>query len=111
MPDHMGEETSHFGLDAATIRKIQDVLSRFPEIESAVIYGSRAKGNYKPGSDIDLSLMGEALTEDRLLQLANRLDGLMLPYQFDLNRFHSLQNTALIEHIERIGKVFYTRVI
>jgi predicted nucleotidyltransferase len=105
----MGEETSHFGLDAATIGKIQGALSRFPEIESAVIYGSRAKGNYKPGSDIDLSLMGETLTEDQLLQLENRLDDLMLPYQFDLNRFHSLQNTALIEHIERIGKVFYVR--
>lgn len=105
----MGEETPRFGLDDATIRRIQDILSQFPEIESAVIYGSRAKGNYKPGSDIDLSLIGKTLTENRLLQLENRLDELLLPYQFDINRFHALQNKALIEHIERIGRDFYTR--
>lgn len=105
----MKEDTRHFGLDAATIRKIQGVLAQFPEIEQAIIYGSRAKGDFQPGSDIDLSLIGNTLSEDRLLQLANRLDDLLLPYQFDLNRFHTLQNQALIEHIERSGKTFYTR--
>lgn len=105
----MAGETRRFGLDAATIHKIQDVLSQFPEIEKALLYGSRAKGNYRPGSDIDLSLIAETLTADRLLQLENRLDDLLLPYQFDLNLFHALQNPALIEHIERVGKIFYER--
>lgn len=105
----MTEETRRFGLDATTIRKIQGILSQFPEIEKAVIYGSRAKGNYRPGSDIDLSLIGNTLTEDRLLQLANQLDDLLLPYHFDLNRFQALQNPALIEHIKSVGKTFYTR--
>ncbi len=105
----MVQESIHFGLEGATIDKIRAVLAQYPEVEKAVIYGSRAKGNYKSGSDIDLSLVGETLTEDRLLQLENRLDDLMLPYLFDLNRFHSLQNGALIEHIERVGKVFYSR--
>jgi predicted nucleotidyltransferase len=105
----MAHESLHFGLDASTINKIQTVLAQYPEVEKAVIYGSRAKGNYKPGSDIDLSLLGNKLTEERLLRLENQLDDLMLPYQLDLNRFHSLQNRALIDHIERVGKVFYLR--
>lgn len=107
----MGKETSLFGLDAATIDKIRTVLVQYPEVEQAAIYGSRAKGNYKPGSDIDLSLIGSTLTEDRLLQLENQLDDLLLPYQLDINRFHALQNQTLIEHIERVGKVFYTRAV
>jgi type I restriction enzyme S subunit len=98
-----------FGLGAENIRKIQAVLAQYVEIEKVMIYGSRAKGNYKPGSDIDLSLFGKALSEDQLLRLENQLDDLMLPYQFDLNRFHSLQNKALIEHIERVGIVLYSR--
>lgn len=102
-------QTRRFGLDAATIHKIQGVLSQFPEIETAIIYGSRAKGNYQPGSDIDLSLIAETLTADRLLQLENRLDDLLLPYQFDLNPFHALHNPALSEPIERVGKIFYER--
>ena len=98
-----------FGLDQSVIARIRDVLAQFPEIERVVIYGSRAKGTYKPGSDIDLSLVGKAITEDRLLRLENRLDDLMLPYEIDLNRFDTLQNEALIDHIERVGQVFYER--
>lgn len=96
-----------FGLDHSVIDRIKDVLGQFPEIERAVIFGSRAKGTYKPGSDIDLSLVGKAITEDKLLRLENRLDDLMLAYEIDINRFDILQNEALIEHIKRVGQVFY----
>lgn len=105
----MVQESLRFGLTVETINKIQAVLAQYPEVEKAVIYGSRAKGNYKSGSDIDLSLFVNELTEERLLQMKNQLDDLMLPYQLDLNRFHSLENRALIEHIERVGKVFYSQ--
>lgn len=98
-----------FGLDHSVIARIGGVLSQFPEIDRAVIYGSRAKGTYKSGSDIDLSLVGKAITEDTLLRLENRLDDLMLPYEIDLNRFDVLQNEALIEHIQRVGRMFYER--
>ena len=98
-----------FGLDHSVIARIGGVLSQFPEIDRAVIYGSRAKGTYKPGSDIDLSLVGKAITEDTLLRLENLLDDLMLPYEIDLNRFETLQNEALVDHIQRVGRVFYER--
>jgi predicted nucleotidyltransferase len=82
-------------------------MSTYPSIERAVIYGSRAKGNYKPGSDIDLTLFGPAITEAELLALENRLDDLLLPYTFDISRFHTLQNPQLIDHIQRVGQDFY----
>jgi len=98
-----------FGLKHALIEQIGKVLATYPEIERAVIYGSRAKGNYKPGSDIDLALMGDQITETRLLELETRLDDLLLPYKLDLCRFHALQNQLLIDHINRVGMDFFIR--
>ncbi|MFN9945187.1 MAG: nucleotidyltransferase domain-containing protein, partial [bacterium] len=60
-------------------KKIQQVLAGFPEVEKAVLYGSRAKGNYKPGSDIDLTLFGEELDERVMSRLYWALDDLLLP--------------------------------
>ena len=97
------------GLSAATADKIRDDFARFPAVEKAVLYGSRAKGNYKTGSDIDLSLYGKELTADTLWQIADALDDLLLPYSFDLSIFEQLDHVGLREHIERVGKVFYQR--
>lgn len=96
-----------FGLPEETITRINAVLGDYPSIERAVLYGSRAKGNYKRGSDIDLTLVGPKITEAELLSLENRLDDLLLPYTFDISRFETLQNTQLIDHINRIGQDFY----
>ncbi len=98
-----------FGLKDETIEKIGAVLSRFPEVEKAILYGSRAKGNFKRGSDIDLTLIGSALTHKTLLRIDNELDDLLLPYHIDLSIFESISNPDLLEHIERVGAVFYER--
>lgn len=99
---------SRFGLSESLIQQVNAVLADFPSIEKAILFGSRAKGNHKAGSDIDLSLIGP-VTEVELLTLENRLDDLLLPYTFDLNRFATLENRALIDHIERVGLEFYVR--
>lgn len=96
-----------FGLKPDTISRINSVFAAHPEIEQAVLYGSRAKGNYRAGSDIDLCLKGEALTLTQLLKIENELDDLLLPYKIDLSLFQSLDNAELIDHIHRVGVVFY----
>jgi predicted nucleotidyltransferase len=98
-----------YGLTETTIESIQAVFARFPEVEKAVLYGSRAKGNFKPGSDIDLTLYGGALTTDLCSAVASALDDLPLPYTFDLSVFAALHHAKLREHIERVGVVFYER--
>jgi predicted nucleotidyltransferase len=75
-----------------------------------VLYGSRAKGNYKNGSDIDLTLMGQGLQTDHLLKIMGELDDLLLPYMIDLSLFHQLTHPELINHIRRVGIVFYDRM-
>lgn len=95
-----------FGLSNEDIDKIKVVFAKFPEIERVVIYGSRVKGNYKPSSDIDLTLVGEKLNLTLLQTLENEIDDLLLPYKFDISIFHQISNPDLINHIERVGKEF-----
>ena len=97
------------GLSAGTVAGIQDVLSRHPEIERAILYGSRAKGDYKTGSDIDLTLCGPDLTPALLASIADELDDLLLPYTIDLLILDRLDHPSLREHIERVGQEFYRR--
>lgn len=98
-----------YGLTENTLEKICAVFARFPEIDKAVLYGSRAKGTFKPGSDIDLTLYGAALTPALCATIADALDELLLPYSIDLSVFAALNHASLEEHIQRIGVVLYSR--
>jgi len=99
-----------YGLQDATIEKIRAVLARCPQVEKAVLYGSRAKGNYKNGSDIDLTLCGGAdLTMNVLYKVTEELDGLLLPYTIDLSIFSHISDPDVIEHIQRVGLTFYQK--
>ena len=101
--------SDRFGLTEATIEKIAGVLAGHPQVKQALLYGSRAKGNYKNGSDIDLTLMGQELQTDDLLQIMGELDDLLLPHMIDLSIFHQLNHPELIDHIRRVGIIFYER--
>jgi type I restriction enzyme S subunit len=98
-----------FGLKTETIEAIREVLAKYPEVEKAILYGSRAIGNYRPGSDIDLTLIGEKLNLSTLQKIEDELDDLLLPYKIDLSLHKQIQNQELLEHIERVGKVFFDR--
>lgn len=98
-----------YGLKDKVIQEIGGVFSKYPQIEKAILYGSRAKGNYRNGSDIDLTLQGEGLTLTMLFRIETELDDLMLPYKIDLSNFHQIGNPDLVAHIERVGLVFYQK--
>jgi predicted nucleotidyltransferase len=96
-----------FGLKEETVEKIKKIFQLEPKIHEAVIFGSRAKGNFKNGSDIDLALKGGNLSHDDILKMYNLLDELNLPYTFDLLIFSQIKDKEVIEHINRAGKSFY----
>ena len=98
-----------YGLKKETVKKINTVFARYEEVEEATLYGSRAKGNYKSGSDVDLTLKGKQLNLKLLNKISLDLDDLLLPYTFDLSIYHHITASDLIEHIERVGKVFYKK--
>ena len=98
-----------FGLKDEVIERINDVFRRFPGIDEVILYGSRAKGNFKPGSDIDLTVKGEQIDLSTLYKVERELDDLMLPYMIDISIWSQIDNQDLLEHIQRVGRVFYSR--
>ena len=98
-----------FGLSEITIQKICTVFAGYPQVEEAILYGSRAKGNYKHGSDIDLTLRGQSLTWDILYKLLQEIDDLMLPYTFDLSILAQISDPDVVDHIRRVGVTFYAK--
>jgi predicted nucleotidyltransferase len=97
------------GLTDGTVAQIRATLARYPEVEKALLYGSRAKGNHKPGSDIDLTLLGTDVTQKVLGRIQGELEEGQLPYRFDLSILSEITQAELIEHIRRVGVVFYEK--
>jgi predicted nucleotidyltransferase len=97
------------GLPAATLDKLSSVFARHAAIDAVLIYGSRAKGNYRRGSDIDLTIKGEAMSFAEFMQLQDQIDDLMLPYTVDLSQYRQIDNAELIAHIDRVGVAIYAR--
>ncbi|WP_256005515.1 nucleotidyltransferase domain-containing protein [Pedobacter deserti] len=92
-----------YGLKESTISAMQEVFGKFPKVERVLLYGSRAKGNFRPGSDIDLVLVAPELSLGQLHHIEMELDDLLLPYQLDIALYHHIDNRELLEHIARVG--------
>lgn len=100
----------NLGLSEFDMEYIIDTIKKFDEIDKAIVFGSRAKGNFKPGSDIDIAIYGEKITFDILSRLHSSLeDESPMPYLFDIVDFTHSNNKELKEHIERAGKVIYDK--
>ena len=100
-----------FGLEDSVIEKINSIFCQYENIEKVILYGSRAKGNYKRGSDIDLTIVSESdqLSFSDLAKAENQLDDLMLPYKIDISLMEQISNPDLIDHIDRVGILFYRK--
>ncbi|MCC6127711.1 MAG: nucleotidyltransferase domain-containing protein [Chlamydiae bacterium] len=98
-----------FGLRSKDIDLIVEVLQRHPDVEEAIIFGSRAMGNHKPGSDVDVALKGN-LNSDTSTDIAVELNERMpLPYKFDIIAYHTISHKPFIDHIDRYGKILYKK--
>jgi predicted nucleotidyltransferase len=101
---------ARFGLSQRDLRLIIEQISAYPQIERALLFGSRALGNYKPGSDCDIALTGPLLTTDIIHQLRSRLnEQLPLPYMFDIVDATHVTNASLIDHIREFGIEIFSR--
>lgn len=99
-----------FGLLDRDINYIIEALSKFDEIEKAIVFGSRAMGNYKKGSDVDIAIVGSSVTREVLFKLDEYLNEIYpLPYFFDIVHYEGISNENLKLHIDTIGKELYER--
>ena len=98
-----------YGLDISDIENILSAITQNEKVSEIVLFGSRAKGNYSNGSDIDLAIKGNSLVLNDVLEVSLELDKLNLPYKIDLVIFERIQEQALQEHIKRVGAVLFKR--
>ncbi|MBT2215533.1 nucleotidyltransferase domain-containing protein [Virgibacillus dakarensis] len=89
---------------------ILKALRHFDEIDRAVIFGSRAMGNFKKGSDVDIAVQGEKVTRKTVADLDFLLnEEYPLPYFFDVVHYENIKNDKLVEHIDRVGVEMYRK--
>ena len=94
-----------YGLNPEDLNKIVRVVYSHSKVVEIILFGSRAKGTYKEGSDIDLALITrQPFTLFELNTIKVELDELLLPYKIDLIEFDKISNVDLVEHIKRVGK-------
>ncbi len=97
-----------YGLKERDIKHIIESFMVFSEIKEAILFGSRAKENFKKRSDVDIAIKGENITHDTVIHLSNLLnEEKPLPYYFDIVHYESIEEPDLTEHIDRIGIVIY----
>ncbi len=97
-----------FGLPQASYELITDLLRQYQEVDEAVVFGSRALGNFRPGSDVDLALKGADITPLLALDISAQLNERMpLPWFFDVLDYNSIGNPALKAHIDTYGKQLF----
>lgn len=98
-----------FGLKENEIAQLKYCFSKCKEIRKAIVFGSRAMGNYKNGSDVDIALVGENINHKTITQILNFLEETVMPYEFDLVIFNSIKSEKLIRHIDEFGIEIYSR--
>lgn len=106
----MAKPLVNTGLLENDLRLILEAVRTLPEVRQLILFGSRAKGSHKTGSDVDLAVKGEAVTYETAVRLADVLnEEKPLPYFFDVVNYHSIKEPRLIEHIDRVGVVLFDR--
>lgn len=96
-----------YGLSDSVIKELQDVFRRHANIRKVLIFGSRSKGNYRTGSDIDLAIADSKIDYRQLFDIQCEIENLELLYSVDLLDYESKKGTPIGEHIDRVGQVFY----
>ncbi|MDE7441734.1 MAG: nucleotidyltransferase domain-containing protein [Muribaculaceae bacterium] len=91
------------GLSDEDIAKLTDAIRQCEKVDEIILYGSRAKGNFKKFSDIDLTLKGKGLTRKDLFPMLEWIDDLYLPYEIDLSIYSELDYQPLIDEIDMYG--------
>lgn len=99
--------TERFGLPDQAIQQICGIFRQYKEIERVIIYGSRAMGKYRLGSDIDLSIESDQLSFSQLLAIENQIDDLLLPWKVDLSLKNQIDNPDVLKQIDTVGIEFY----
>lgn len=98
-----------FGLSEKIIILLTEFFQKQPEIETVIIFGSRATGNFKNSSDIDFAIIGKDINFKFIQHISSEIDELSTPYMYDIVDYNTITNDKLRENIDNFGKIFYQK--
>jgi predicted nucleotidyltransferase len=98
-----------YGLNDNIIKKIKEIFQLFPEVEKVILFGSRAIGTFKEGSDIDLAIIG-SVNFNIKLSISQKMDELNLPYKIDIIEYEKIKETELLNSINKYGIIIYENI-
>lgn len=98
-----------FGLSIRALQLLRNLFAAEPTVQRAIVYGSRAMGNFRHGSDIDITLDAPSMDYGVFMRMHTRIDDLMLPWAIDLSLISDIDNPELLAHIARVGKPLWVR--
>lgn len=107
----VNNNNNKFGLTDRDISTLTEILRKHTTVADVVVFGSRAKGTFKPGSDIDLAVMNDGVNDAEILNIKNDLEESSLPYLVDILNYPKIKTPDLISHITRVGISFYKKEI
>jgi predicted nucleotidyltransferase len=102
------QNTDKYGLNSRDIQTLSDIFDKYEDVKTVLLFGSRAKGLYHPGSDIDMAIVEKNIPYRLLRKIKSDISDSSLPYNVDLVNYSTLTNPALKEHISRVGKILYS---
>ena len=108
-PAYFPSAVGEFGLSERALQLLRDLFASQPSLRRAIVYGSRAKGIFRPGSDIDITLEAPDMSFDVFQRLCTQVDDLNLPWDVDLSLISLIDNPKLLDHIARVGKPLWVR--
>lgn len=98
------------GIPDKQMPQLINVLRQYQNVEKAAFFGSRAMGNARRGSDVDIALFGKSITDDDVWRIHDQLEeGTTLPYFFDVLHYETLNDVEIKAHINRVALEFYDR--
>lgn len=92
-----------YGLPEKDLESVISIIRNNFKVDEIILFGSRAKGNFEKGSDVDIAIKGKELILNDLLNISIEVDELLLPYNFDILIYNRIEENDLIDHIKRVG--------
>ncbi len=99
-----------YGLSDQQFKEIIEFIATYPQVEEAILFGSRAIGTHKPASDVDIAIKGDGVNSALAARLKFDIEeDTYLPYFFDFVAYNTITREALKQHIDQKGVSIYRK--
>jgi len=99
-----------YGLKDEYIQTFLEIIAKFDNVEKVALFGSRATGNHKKASDVDIVIFGENVNAALACAIKFEIEEeTIIPYFFDVIAYQVIKNEKLKEHIDKKSIILWNK--